>query len=151
MGNKRVENVPGQSLRTEYTQAHKLSSTQTHKLKLTSTKAYKLTCTDAQKRSSTQGTKAQATELVRALRRRAPRGFLELKCEVQWLGNTRVLEWRVWRSPGKRHASSVMLLLPIFVIFMWSFNVEKSFQMCHIPLLLQVAPYCDIMNCVTGA
>ena len=34
---------------------------------------------------------------------------------------------------------------------MWSFNVEKSLQMCHIPVLLQVAPYCDIMNCVTGA
>ena len=126
---------------------YRLTSLQVPKLRHNSFQGPK-----AQEISSTQGTKApEGNRVDSSPETESPPGFLELKCEVQWLGNTRVLEWRVWSSPGKRHASSVMLLLPIFVIFMWFFNVEKSFQMCHIPLLLQVAPYCDIMNCVTGA
>ena len=69
MGNKRVENVPGQSLRTEYTQAHKLSSTQAQAHKLSSTQ--------------TQGTKdPEGNRVGSSPEDESSPGFLELKCKV---------------------------------------------------------------------
>ena len=105
-----------------------------------------------------KSSQAQATEMVRALRYRSSSpGFQELKCEVQSMGGCFTIKeyssGKLSAPPGKRHASSFMLILPHLCNFSVIFQVESRifFLMCHIPVLLQVAPYCDIMNCVTGA